>query len=367
MVAIALSADGLVQTIRERARHLRVTGKVREDFYRAMAKTADDGLPQMEVMERLRKNFAKTNHPMAWVIQEVLGRIRGKKGGSSAELKTIGTELAGMVPDAEALLIQAGESAGRLSEGYRNAADYIQNKRKIKAAITGALAKPITYFMAFIGLMLFFSIRLLPAFEKARPRHQWPADAAALGWVADNVYLIVGLLLAGLLVSVVGIGYLTVNWIGEGRDTADRRIPPFPLLAQIQAANLMSALAGFIASGIPFTEAVERVRRSSRGYMRWQCSRLIGYMRSGKRPEEVLVMLPMIHLKYHWIIDIYGMGSDASVTYKNISREMMEQTLVQINIVFGNIIANFFLALLGGGIIWVYFSMMGIASTGQGV
>ena len=78
-------------------------------------------------------------------------------------------------------------------------------------------------------------------------------------------------------------------------------------------------------------------------------------------------MLPMISPKYHWIIDIYGMGSDASVAYKNISREMMEQTLVKINIVFGNIIANFFLALLGGGIIWVYFSMMSIASSGQGV
>jgi len=77
--------------------------------------------------------------------------------------------------------------------------------------------------------------------------------------------------------------------------------------------------------------------------------------------------LPMVHLKYHWIIDIYGMGSDASVTYKNISREMMEQTIKQIEIVFAGIIANFFLALLGGGIIWVYFSMMGIASTGQGV
>ena len=346
---------------------MRVTGKVREDFYRAMAKTADDGLPQLEVMERLRKNFSKTDHPMAWVIQEVLGRIRGKKGGSAAELKTIGTELSGMVPDSEALLIQAGESAGRLSEGYRNAADFIQNKRKISAAITGALAKPITYFAAFIGLMLFFSIRLLPAFEKARPRDQWPPDAAALGWFADNVYIIVGSMVGGLLASIVLISYLTVNWVGESRDSADRRIPPFPLLAQIQAANLMSALAGFIASGIPFTEAVERVRRSSKGYMRWQCSRLLGFMRSGRRPEEVLIMLPMISPKYHWIIDIYGMGSDASVAYKNISREMMEQTLVKINIVFGNIIANFFLALLGGGIIWVYFSMMSIASSGQGV
>lgn len=362
-----ISIEGIQQVARERARTWRVSGKVREDFYRAMAKTADDGLPQMEVLERLRKNFAKTNHPMSWVIQEVLGRIRGKRGGSRAELKTVGTELAGIVPDSEALLIQAGESAGRLAEGYRNAADYIQDKRRIKAAITGAMAKPITYFSAFLGLLLFFSIRLLPAFEKARPRHQWPPDAAALGWVADNVYIIVSVLAGGLLVFIGVVAYLSVNWVGEGRDSADRRLPPFPLLAQIHASNLMSALAGFIASGIPFTEAVDRVRRSSGGYMRWQCSRLIGFMRAGKRPEEVLIMLPMIHPKYHWIIDIYGMGSDASVTYKNIAREMMDETLKQINIVFGGIISNFFLALLGGGIIWVYFSMMGIASTGQGV
>lgn len=340
---------------------IRITAKTREDFYRALASTAVEGLPQGEVLDRLRKNFAKTKHPLLPLVTEVLGRIRGKRGGSRAELKTFGTEISGFVPEAEALLIQAGEASGKISEGLLNAADYIVTKGRIRSAISEAMVKPLIYIVAFMGLMLFFSIKLIPQFEKAKPRHLWPEQAQSLGYFADHVIIYMSGAAIAVIALMVGMLQASKHWTGASRDTADARIPPFTLIAQIQAANLLSSLAGFIGAGIPFSDAVAQVRQGATGYMRWQCDRLMAMMRKGKRPEESLSMLPMINPSYHWIIDVYGMGSDASRAYRVIANEMLEKTLAKISLVFSQVISNICLAMLAFGVVWVYSSMMSIA------
>lgn len=344
---------------------IRITGKVREDFYRALANTAKEDLPQFEVLERLRRNFVKTKHPLLPLVTEILGRVRGKKGGSRAELKTVGTELFGIVPEAEALLIQAGEASGQKAEGFLNAADYIVTKRRIQSAIASAMIKPIVYLLAFAGLMLFFSLKLIPQFEKAKPRHLWPESALALGDFADNVMLYIAGGGGLVLMAIVATLYASKRWIGRSRDVADSKIPPFTLIAQIQAANLLSALSGFIGAGIPFADAVAKIRQGASGYTRWQCDRLMSYMRKGKRPEEALALLPMIHADYHWIIDVYGMGTGGPRAYKIIANEMLEKTLGKVTVLFSQVISNICLALLAFGVIWVYSGMMSIADPGS--
>ena len=53
---------------------LRITGSVRRDWYLVMAKTAEAGLPQTDVLEKLRQNFARTKHPLGKLINEMLMR-----------------------------------------------------------------------------------------------------------------------------------------------------------------------------------------------------------------------------------------------------------------------------------------------------
>ena len=340
---------------------IQITARIRQDWYGAMAKTASEGLPQVDVLERLRNNFRKTRHPLLPVVDTLTRRLRGSGSVSKADLKTVGTELVGLVPANEALLIQAGESSGDVAGGFKNAADYIEANLRLRAAIVGALTKPLIYFAALIGLFLFFSFKLLPSFERNRPRHIWPADAQVLGWVADHIILLTSLAVGGLVGGVILIAYLSANWVGPSRDSADRKIPPFNLIAQINAAIFVGSLAGFISAGIPFPDAIIKIRQGSNNYMRAQCDRMQNWIRSGKRPDECLLGLPMVGKRYHWIIDVYGMSTDASQAYRTISREMLDRTINVVSMVFGSMLANVLLLFLGGCIMWIYFAMFAIA------
>ena len=258
-------------------------------------------------------------------------------------------------------MIQAGEESGEISEGFANAAEFVVAKGQLQGAIIESLTKPVIYFMALIGLFLFFSFKLLPSFGKFRPRHLWPTEAQALGWLADHIIPIVGSLIGLVVGGIILVTYLSRNWITNSRDFADRHLPPFSVIAQMRGATFIGALAGYISAGIPFSDAIASIKRGGNVYTRHQCDRIQNGLRNGKLPAECLVSLPMIHVSYHWIIDVYGMAHDESEAYKTISREMLDRTIKMITLVFGGIISNLFLALMAGCIMWIYFSMFAIA------
>ena len=56
---------------------LSISAKDREDWYRVMEKTASDGLPQVEVLQRLEKDYTKTKHPLGPLIRLLLARLSG--------------------------------------------------------------------------------------------------------------------------------------------------------------------------------------------------------------------------------------------------------------------------------------------------
>lgn len=348
---------------------LSISAKNREDWYRAMGKTAEDGLPQVDVLERMQRNFKKTKHPMAPLIRELLRRLQGGNKvvakGRNSGIRTIGSELQDLVPSGEAMLVLAGDQSGRKAEGFYNAAEYVASQGKMTATIFQSMAKPVGYLISVFVLLFFFSIKILPAFAKARPRDMWPQSAQLLGSIADNIILISASFF-GLLIFIGLILYwLVPNWVGNQRDWADKYLFPFPLIASINGSSLLTSLAGYISAGIPFTDAIQNIGKGSNPYMLNQSQRIIIMIRNGRRPEECLLLIPIIQSRYHWLIDVYGMSSDAALAYKTIAREMVARTQDFIRNVFDKVIGNLFLFLVGGVLIWIYLSMFAIVDSGK--
>lgn len=345
---------------------LRLSTKTRMDWYLMMGKVTQEGLPIVDVLVKIEKSLKNQGrHPLLPVIQTLLFRLRGGgprliKANAQSAFRTVGSELRGMVPAEESMLIQAGESAGKVSEGFFSAADFIESRMKLRKAITGAMTKPLIYLLAFMGLLVFLSLSLFPKFEKFRPRDGWPEMAQTLGAFADSVFWMAPALATGLVVIFIGISYAGHHWVGPMRDTFDAKAPFFRLMADINSATFLSAVAGFISSGIPFSDALKRIQESSSPYMRWQCSRMERQMRNGDRMEAVLLQSPMISPTYHWLIDVYGMSMDSSGAYRKIASEMVEKVIARVNLVFSSIVANLTLVLLGGMVMWVWFSMFEI-------
>lgn len=342
-----------------------ITAKHREDWYRAMGKTADDGLPQIEVLNRMQRNFSKTKHPMSPLIRELLRRLQGggtktKSNLGAATLRTVGTEINGLVPPSESMLILAGDQSGRKADGFYNAAEHVASQGKMLGTITASLAKPIGYLLAVFTLLLFFSIKILPAFEKGRPREIWPSEAKLLGLVADHVFFIAGGSFCLIILLGILLAWLIPNWTGQNRDWADRHLFPFPLVASINGASLLTSIAGYISAGIPFIDAISNIGKGGSPYMLNQCNRVISMIRNGKRPEECLLSIPIVQSRYHWLIDVYGMSSDASAAYKTIAAEMVSRTQDFIRNIFDRVIGNLLLAFIGAMLMWIYLSMFAI-------
>jgi len=338
----------------------------RADFYDVMADSAAEGLAQLEVLERLRKHL-KPSDPLSITIDRVQKRLRGAgKSVAGVQMRTLGTELKGFFPEDELSMIVGGESSGAIERGWRNAGSFARRQRELKGAIKGALAMPVFYMIAFVGLLLFMSFYLLPQFEAGRPRDGWPAMAQMLGWVSDSIIWIVGLGFVAFMGLVIGLRWLNVNWIGPGRTVADLRLPIFKSLAQMQGASFMMALASFMSSGVSFGESLQRMQSTATPYMRWQIRQIEASMRKGSRPEESLLKSSLIAPDYHWIISIYGMisSSDTARAYERIANEMARRTQESIKTVVGRVLGNAMLLLLGGGVMVVYFSMYGIVATG---
>lgn len=340
-----------------------ISGDHRQKLYGALAKVAADGKSWYAALEVMGTEFVLVKHPLAPLAKIVLLRMRGagvSRPGQSR--RTLGSELAGMVPDDEAMLIQAGEMSGKMSAGLTNAADIVTAKGRLKRAIFSALTNPVGYFIALMAVLIYISTSLLPSFEKTKPRANWTDDALLLGTVSDHITLIVASCVLVLVASAAALHWLVPRWTGKVREFADRHIFPFPLIAEINGASFMKTLAGYIASGTPFSEAVKNVSVTATPYMQEQCVKVMDLMRRGKRPEEALCQLAIVPPKYHWIIKVYAMSEDAAKVYEDIANELTKNVEVFVTTLFGHVGTAMKFA-VGMLILWIYGALNDIATS----
>lgn len=339
-----------------------ITADHRKEWYRALGKIATDGLPIFDALDKMAVEFAKTKHPLTPMVKLVLLRLRGAGVSRPGQhRRTLGSELFGMVPDDEAMMIQAGDMSGRIATGLNNAAGLVETKGTLKASIVGALLKPVGYVLAMNGLLIFMSTKLLPSFEKNKPRETWPSRAQLLGSVSDHSFLIAGTVTSLMVGLALGLKWLVPNWTGDTREKFDRSVFPFTLIAAITGASFLTTLSGYISAGTPFAEAVKNVSGTATPYMQYQCGKLLDLMKRGRRPEDALCQLAIVPPRYHWIISVYAMSGDAAKAYQTIAEEMVLGVQAFVQRLFGYVISNLLLVAIGFMAFWIYGSMFDIA------
>jgi hypothetical protein len=357
------SGDSMALTILQR---LAITAEMRGKLYSALGKTTKDDLPLFEVLEKMEGEFIKTKHPLGPLVTELLFRLRGlgSDRSRSGGRRTLGTELRGLVPDGEAMLIQSGVLSGNMSGGLFNAADLVAKQGRLFWAAVGSLITPAGYLAGLIGLFVFYSVKIFPGIQRGRPRTKWPPDAQAFGWVADHIWYLTFGIVGFLVVGGIALAIVAPRWTGLRREFVDRHIFPFTLIASVNGSSLLTSLAGYISAGIPISDAITNIRAGSNNYLRWQCDKMAGVIGTGARAEAALTELSVIQRQYHWIIKVYGMSGDATQAYHAISEEMATQTEAFIRRLFDRVIKNILLLLVGFAIAWVLMAMQGIVDSG---
>lgn len=343
-----------------------LTADVRSQLYLSLAKVSSENLPVFNALEKMGASFTRFKHPVGPLIIYLLLRLRGAGvSHPGARRRTLGSELIGVVPVEEAMMIQAGEDRGNVAIGLQNAVNLIESKRKVQTALIEALRKPVGYLLGLMALLVYLSTSLLPAFEKSSSRAAWPQSAQLLATVADNAVLIAGGIGAFLLLSATAIAWVLPRWTGPVRAYFDRNVFPFGVVASIKGASFLTTLSGYVGAGIPIVRAVENIASTTTPYLRDQCTLFLDAMKRGKRPEQALCSLSIIPVKYHWIIDVYSMSPKAEVVYRSIADEVEKNVLEVVKVVFGSVVSNLMLAGIALMAFWIYASMAGIAMGGN--
>lgn len=334
----------------------------RAEFYEALADSIADGMPQLDVLQKLRK-YVSNNDPIAIIIDYVMHALRGGSSRiSSTQQRTVGTELKGLLPDVEVSMIVAGEFSGQIEQGWRNAAHYARKQQEMRGALFGSIAKPTMYFVGLVALLLFFSFQIFPKFNDVSPRSKWPPLAQNIGWMADNILWIVVFMVGFVILGGVITGILNVRWTGEWRHKMDQKIPPFSLLAGINGSGFILGLASFLGAGVSFGDSLARMRQSANPYMRWQISRIEAGLRRGLRPEEAILKTSLVPQRYAWLVAIYGSNAAAKTAqaYSRIASEMSRKTQQFIQNVVGSVISNAILFLIAVSVILIYSAIFSI-------
>ncbi len=340
---------------------LSLTQAVRVEWYRSLATTLDAGKPLFETLQYMQRDFQKTRgHPMVPVIDELVRRMRGGERPGAPVRRTIGTELEGLIPSTERMLIDAGLSANRAAEGFRNAADFVDDLRGLRASVIKGMSIPLVYLAIALGVLTFFGSRVFPAFEAVTPRSAWPSDVRFLASVTDNSpYLIMAAsVILGLLATLVM--YVAPRWTGPVRSWLDRHLFPFTLMAAISGAQFLTALKGYVRAGIPFSDSVQDIGANSLPYMKWQCRRIMRALRQGRPMDDAMLELTILPPRYHWLISVYGDANDPTTSYVRIANEIMGRVKSLISVVFEKTLSTLLLAVVGGMILWMYTGMLSI-------
>lgn len=344
---------------------MRVTDSLRIKWYRTLASLMSEGHNIFDVLEDMGREFNRVRNPLGIIVSEVKARMAGggtREGRRAGSRRSFGSEVAGLVPDNEAKLIEAGETSGSLSNGFTRAAIHLESMGRLKSEVYGPLREPVFLLILLLGVLVFFSVEVLPAFNGIAPRYKWPVYARWFGAVAD-ASVVIAVTVAGLLFAAgAWLRWAAARWTNDLRYAADRHIWPMTLISKVQAAAMLTSLAGFVAARVPFAYAVETMKEGSSPYMRQVYNDLHSLLRNGQSPADALTGVHIIPVSQHWLIRINGRSKDFAKAMESISNEMIEATLLSTRAVFG--VINLLLkVLVAGFVIWTLASMFGVVQT----
>lgn len=244
----------------------------RAEFYEDMADRMKEGASFFEEIEWLRTSAGKRKKPG-------LSRLYGKIARRLEEGKTMSKSLRDVVPDTDLLMLEAADFSGKPFEGLMFAARAVRGVTELRKIIKGAVRYPILIYVMFSAVLVAFAYFVLPMFEKVLPVKYWPAIGQAVASAATFVREYGIFIAIFTLLMVVGFFASLPRWTGEMRSKLDRWLP-YSIYRDYQAAVFLVSLASLMQSGSSLIGALEKLKDTSKGWMRWQIARVIRKMQN---------------------------------------------------------------------------------------
>jgi type II secretory pathway component PulF len=194
--------------------------------------------------------------------------------------KSLSYAISGWVPDSELNLIAAGEDGQGIEYGLGEAIRFAESSQKIKNTIISGASYPALLFVAVIGFIAMFSIKLAPTYLTILPLEKWPDLGrnfyAFSKFIVDYWYVALGLLIAFGVV----IGLTISKWVGRIRRVFDN-LPPWSIYKVYQGSAFLIMLASLMKSGTPLNDALKKIKKISSPWVSSYLEQMLRNLKKG--------------------------------------------------------------------------------------
>lgn len=303
-------------------------GEVRVKFYRKLSSLLTNGVPAMQALEllyaRASNNGKSRGAPLAVVLESIIQVVRS--GGSLA------SGLKVWVPTAEGMLLQAGERSGSLEEAMISACEVMDSGTRMKAAVKGGVTYPAILFMAAMGVLLLFGLKVIPEFARVADPKSW-TGVAAMMYVMSNavqVYTIPGF---GAIAAVIAVIMSSLpRMTGAMRIKLDA-FPPYSIYRISVGSGFMISLSALVKAGVPLEKALQELRATATPYLSERIQATIMGLRSGVNFGEALNRAGHKFPDQEIIDDItiYASLSGFDKAMETVAKEWLEKGVEDVN------------------------------------
>lgn len=255
---------------------LQFGGKTRIRVYRKLVSFLKNGVPLQKALDILW-NFASDDGAKPSSVQAVVIDAWRKQVANGM---SFGAAISGWVPEKDRIVIEAGESAGRLDLAIENAIFIHTGGAQIRSALIGGLAYPVVLIAMAIGFMLVFGLQVVPAFAEVLPREQWTGQGAQMASMSDFVQNYLAPTLMGVLALIAVVVWSFPRWTGKVRVYADK-IPPWSLYRLTMGSGFMLAVSGMVKAGIATPQILRLLQRNASPWYQERLSRTLQLVNNG--------------------------------------------------------------------------------------
>jgi Type II secretory pathway, component PulF len=262
-----------VSGLEQKFMRIQFGGKTRLRIYRKLVRFVANGVPMTTALETLWK-FAVDNKRKveAAVLEDWLANTRNGR--------PLGVAIQKWVPQQDRIVIEAGETAGKLVDAIENACLLYESQRRIRGAVLAGVLYPLVLVGIAIVFMVMFGTQVVPAFDEILPREQWTGVGAQMAAMSDFVNVGLVPLLTGLAGLGVLVAWSMPRWTGKLRSRVDD-FPPYSLYRLVAGSGFLLSVAALVKAGVKITNILRILQRDAGPWYAERMTKTLAHVNNG--------------------------------------------------------------------------------------
>lgn len=297
------------------SKHLSITARIA--LYTRCQTFLEDDIPLYTAFQEMRRIAVQAKRRKTTKqLDEWLALM--KKG------QNLNTVWSGYLPEDELAVIRAAERSGALIECFKVLCDIAESKARVKSKIIATFSKPIGFYICCCLIVVFFSVKVYPVFEKVIDMNEWPLITRLLygfGQFLMSPISLIGYFVM-LLVVVFMVWHVSMTSI-LFRDKVEN-IFPYNFYGRVVSSFYLTGLSTLLIAKVPMLDSVETMNQGTQGWVKNKGEKIYYNLKQGLESHLVLD-IGMFNRETLSDLSLYLNRGDMGTSFAKVAKRDIER------------------------------------------